>query len=111
MAPFLRGARSNLLRTASTENALGPKINTMMDARRKRNAASETIRRAALAEARIVGCDDMVAIGERRNEVAEHVGRSGEAMQQQHGRSIGRACLAIEDVYAVNLGRPVAGHS
>ena len=111
MAPFLRGARSNLLRTASTENAPGPKINTMMDARRKRNAASETIRRAALAEARIVGCDEMVAIGERRNEIAEHVRRSGKAMQQQHGGSIGRACLAIEDVQALNLGRPVAGHS
>jgi hypothetical protein len=30
-------------------------------------------------------------------------------MQQQHGRGIDRACFAIEDVYAVNFGRPVAG--
>jgi hypothetical protein len=36
------GATNSFLRTASTENAPGPKMKTITEASRKRNAASET---------------------------------------------------------------------
>ena len=60
-------------------------------------------RHRALAVARIVRSNDVVAVRQRRDQIAEHVGRGGESMQQQkHGR-IGRAGFPIEDVEAVHL--------
>ena len=65
-----------------------------------------------LAEARQVGSDDAEAIGQERDQIAEHVTRTGEAMEQQQLGSVGRACLAIEDVEAVYVGGAVlnGGH-
>ena len=67
------------------------------------------IRRIALAEARVVRRDDMVAVGQGGNEVAEHVRRGRETVQQQHDRRLGRAGLAIEDLDAIDRRGPVMG--
>ena len=61
------------------------------------------IGRGALAEARIVRRDDMVAIRERRDQIAEHVRRGRKAVQQQHGRRVGGSGFAVEDIDAVDL--------
>src|ERR1700693_4371533 len=50
------------------------------------------------AESRKVGCDDMVAVCQGWNEVAEHVRRRREPVQQQYGRSGFRAGFAIKDL-------------
>ena len=63
--------------------------------------------RGAFAKSRIVGRDDVVAIRERRDQVAEHVRRGRKAVQQQHDRRILRPRLAVEDVDAVDLGGAV----
>jgi hypothetical protein len=60
--------------------------------------------RAAFAKSWIVGRDDVIAIRERRDQVAEHVRRSRKAVQQQHDRRICRSCFAVEDVDPVDLG-------
>ena len=60
-------------------------------------------RHRAVAVAGIVRGNDMVPVRQRRDQVAEHVRRGGESVQQQeHGR-IGRAGLPVEDVEAVHL--------
>ena len=61
------------------------------------------IGRGAFAEAGIVRRDDMKAIRERRDQVAEHVGRSRKPVQQEHGRRIGGSGFAIEDIDAIDL--------
>ncbi len=63
--------------------------------------------RRALAEARIVRRDHVVAIRERRDQIAEHVGRGGKPVQQEHGRRAGGAGFAVEDIDAVDLGRAI----
>ena len=45
------------------------------------------IRQIGVAEAREIGSDDMVAVREQRNEIAEHVAGCREAVQQQQFRS------------------------
>ena len=70
------------------------------------------VRQIGVAEAREIGSDDMEAVGEPRNEIAEHVAGGREAVQQQQLRSARGACFAIEDVSAVDLGGPImdGGH-
>ena len=70
---------------------------------------SGAIRHVALAEARIVRRDHAVAVGQRRDQVAEHVRGGREAVQQQHDRRVRRPGLAIEDPHAVDRGGPVMG--
>ena len=69
-------------------------------------------RHVGVAEARQVGRDDMEAVGEQRDEVAEHVAGAREAVQQQQLRRARRARLAIEDLAAVHLGGSIVdgGH-
>jgi len=62
------------------------------------------LRCVGFAEAGQIGGDNVVAIGQQWDEIAEHVARAREAMQQQQPRSIGRARLAIEDGPAVDVG-------
>ncbi len=50
------------------------------------------------AEARQVGRDDVEAVRQQRDQVAEHVRRAREAVQQQQGGSRAIAGLAIEDL-------------
>ena len=52
----------------------------------------------------------MVAVGELRDQIPEHVGRGREAVQEQHDRGAGWAGFAIEDLDAVDRFGPVMGH-
>ena len=58
------------------------------------------------------GAIDMEAIGQKRDEVAEHVARAREAVKQQQLRGVGGARLAIEDLEAVHVGGSIVdgGH-
>src|SRR3546814_18141130 len=59
------------------------------------------------AEAGIVRRQHVVALGERRDQLAEHVRRGGEAVQQQHGGARRIASLAIGDLAALDQGAAV----
>ena len=61
-------------------------------------------RHVGVPEARQVGSDDVEAIGEARDQIAEHVAGAREAMEQQQLRRAGLAGFAIEDVEAVHVG-------
>ncbi|KQT44590.1 hypothetical protein ASG43_14820 [Aureimonas sp. Leaf454] len=65
-------------------------------------------RRLRLAEAGKVGRDEMEAVGEQRNEIAEHMARRGKAVQEQRRRIRAVACFAIEDRNAVDVDGPNA---
>jgi hypothetical protein len=60
-----------------------------------------------MAEARQVGRDDVVAIGETRDEIAEHVARARKAMKQQQRRCAFGPGLAIKDLQAVYICGPI----
>ena len=66
-------------------------------------------RLVAVAEAGVVRRHHVVPVGQRRNQVAEHVRRGREAVQQQDGRGVGRAGLAVEDLDAIDLDGLVQG--
>ena len=70
------------------------------------------VRHVGVAEARQIGRDDVEAVGQQRDQVAEHVARAREAVQQQQLRRIRRARLAIEDLEAVHVGGAIGdgGH-
>src|SRR5262249_60057981 len=59
-------------------------------------------------ESREVRGDNMKPVGEERDQIAEHVARAREAMQQQELRRIGWPGLAIENLEAVDIGGAVA---
>src|ERR1700683_5097582 len=69
------------------------------------------IRHIGVAEARQIGSYDMEAVGEQRDQVAEHMAGGGEAVQQQQLRGARRTRLAVEEVSAVDLGGPIVGGS
>src|SRR5262249_50026056 len=58
-------------------------------------------------EPRKVRCDDIKSIGEERYQVAEHVSRAREAVQQQQLAPIGRSRLAIEDLETIDIDRAI----
>ena len=60
--------------------------------------------RGAFAKSWVIGRDDVVAVRERRDQVAEHVRRGRKAVQQQHDRRIRGSCFAVEDVDPVDFG-------
>jgi hypothetical protein len=64
------------------------------------------------AEARQIGSDNLEAIGQERDQIAEHVTGTGEAMEQQQLGGVRRACSTIEDVKPVYVGSAVldGGH-
>ena len=64
-------------------------------------------RRRRLSEARQVGRDHAEAPAKQRDEVAEHVARAREAVQQQDGRRRGVAGRAIEEFEAVDVDRAI----
>ena len=70
----------------------------------------EVVRHVGVAEARIVGRENVEAIGERRDQVAELVRGGGEAAEQEQLRARRIAGLTVEDVQSLDLGRPVADH-
>src|SRR5262249_39204629 len=65
------------------------------------------------AESREVGRDDMEAIGQERDQIAEHMARTREAMEQQQLGSFDCTCLTIENIEAVHVGGAVSdgGHA
>src|SRR6266540_1896773 len=69
-------------------------------------------RHVRLAEARQVGRDDVETIGQKRDQIPEHVARAWEAMQQQQRRRGGGSGFAIKDFHAVYIGRAIfdGGH-
>jgi hypothetical protein len=68
-------------------------------------------RHIGLAEAGKVRRDDMKSISNERDQVTEHVARAREAVQQQELRRIGRPCLAIENLEAIDIDRAVSDRS
>ena len=64
------------------------------------------------AEAGQVGRDDVEAIGQKRDQIPEHVARAWDAMEQQQRRRVGGSGLAIKDSHAVYIGRAIfdGGH-
>src|SRR5436305_13181019 len=68
------------------------------------------VRHIALTIARIIRGDYVVTIGERWNQVAEHMGRGWKSMQQEHDRRIRRPSLAVENIDAVNDLRAMMRH-
>src|SRR5262249_29956241 len=61
------------------------------------------IRHVRLAKAWQIGSDDMEAILQQRDEIAEHVARARKPMKQQELRSVRRTGLSIEDAKAVHV--------
>src|SRR5262245_24112678 len=62
-------------------------------------------RRRGVTEAEVVRGDDVVAIGQCRDEVAEHMRAGREAVQEHDGRRVARTGLSEEDLLAFD------GHS
>jgi hypothetical protein len=63
------------------------------------------------AESRQVGGDEVEAVREQRNQVAEHVAGRGEAVQQQERRLRRVAGLPVENLEAVDVDGAVGGLS
>ena len=64
-------------------------------------------RRVGEPEAEVVRGDHPVAIGQLRNQVAEHERAGGEPVQQHQNGSVGRAGLAVEELVSGDGGVPV----
>ena len=63
------------------------------------------------AEAGQIRGDDMIVLGEFGDQVAEHVARAREAVQQQHGRAARIAGFAVEQLEAIDIdGVETNGH-
>lgn len=73
----------------------------------ERVVEGETGRDGGLAEAGQVGRKDMPGVGQPRDQVAEHVRRGAEAVQQQDGGRVRRAGFAVEKVDALDVDRTV----
>src|SRR5579862_3965422 len=56
-----------------------------------------------LPEARQVRRDQMKSLGEHWNQIAEHMSGGGKSMQEQQGRSVDAAGLAIRDLEAIEV--------
>jgi hypothetical protein len=78
-------------------------IGEMIEGVRKRVDA----RASAVAKAGIVRRNEVIAIGQPRDQIAKHMRGSREAVQEEDGRRIARAGLSIEDLEARSLDRPV----
>src|SRR5215472_1406632 len=62
------------------------------------------------AEARQVGCDQVVAISQRWNQIAEHMRRRGEAVEQQDGRRSFGAGLTVKEFVFTDSSIAIDGH-
>jgi len=68
-------------------------------------------RHIGVSEARQIGSHHVEAVGQERDQVAEHMAGGREAVQQQQLRGARRARLAVEDVAAVHIGGPIVDGS
>src|SRR5262249_14715888 len=62
-------------------------------------------RHRAVAEAGVVGGEQAVAVGQGRDQVAEHLRAGREAVQQEYCRRVLWPGLAVEDVQVTDLDR------
>src|SRR5215472_15898426 len=69
-----------------------------------------TVGRVGKAEPREIRRNHMVLIRKRRNEIAKHVRRGGETVQQQDRGTIFGTCFPIKDLGTVDDGVLVSGH-
>lgn len=60
-----------------------------------------------MAEAEVVRCDDVVVVGEQRDELPEHERAGWVAVQQDDRGGVRWAGFAVEDLVAVNGGDPM----
>src|SRR5262245_8813727 len=60
-------------------------------------------RHRVVTEAGVVGSEHAVAVGQGRDQVAEHLRAGREAVQQQYRRRVFRPGLAVEDVQVAGL--------
>lgn len=60
-----------------------------------------------MAEAEVVRRDDVVVVGQKRDEFAEHERAGRKSVQQDDRGGIGGAGLAVEDLVTVDGGGPV----
>ena len=65
------------------------------------------VRPVAVPEARIIGRDQMIAIGKPRKERLEHPRRRGKSVQQKNRRRVFRAGLPIKDGEPIDLYRAI----
>ena len=68
------------------------------------------VRGVGKTKARKVRRHQMVAVSQGWNEIAKHVRRRRETMEQQDRRMILRTCFAIEDPAAVDQDLLISGH-
>src|SRR5215469_5946161 len=68
------------------------------------------VRSIGEAESRQIGCDDVIMIAQNWDEIAEHMGRGRESVQQENGWGGFRAGFAIEDSVAVYRGMLIGDH-
>src|SRR5689334_10656391 len=77
----------------------------------ERITKARAVGRIREAESWQIGRDHTVAVGQGRNEVAEHVRRRWEAVQQEKGWGSIRAGFTIKDPRAVDDGMLILDHS
>jgi hypothetical protein len=68
----------------------------------------EVVGHVAVAEARIVGRQDMEAVGDSGDQVAELMRRGGKAAEQQQFGILGVPGLTVEDGESIDVGCPVS---
>ena len=65
------------------------------------------VRPVAVSEARVIGRNQVIAIGEPGEERLEHSRRRGQAVEQENGRRVLRARFPIKNGEPVNLHRAI----
>ena len=65
------------------------------------------VRSVTLTKARIVRRDDSIAVGEKRHQIAEHMRRRREPMQQNDYWAVFWTGFAVEDVHTIDRCDPV----
>jgi len=64
-------------------------------------------RSGAVAESWIVRCDQTIAVGQQRDEIAEHMRGGRKSMQQEDRRQVRAAGLPVEDFNVLDRCGPV----
>ena len=65
------------------------------------------VRPVAVSEARVIGRDQVIAIGKPREERLEHPRGRGKSVQQQKRRRVFRAGLSVKDGEPIDLYRAI----
>src|ERR1700691_3657964 len=65
------------------------------------------IRPIAVSEARVIGRDQVIAIGKPSEERLEHSRRRGKSVQQENRRCVLRACFSVKNREPIDLYRAI----